>query len=379
MPHAKKLRDYVDRGGFIFAEACCSDSQPIRRRLPPADGRRLSRARIPTAAAHARPSDLADARPGAARFALRRPAVGRRIRLPHVRRLLRPKTCRATGSSPSPASGTTIPRRSSNTSPMRWPIGVNVLTYATNREPKGKEQSFVTPLAEDDVGDDGRPRRHRNRQAPPRRRLQRRARRAREPAPHRLARRAEAASPRRARADQHLATRTCSATTWCSCTAGTTSASPTPNASSFASTSSAAARCWPTRSARAKPFADRLPPRTRRRAARPTDSSAFPPDDPLFTTAYGGFDIRHVTLRDPQAADDGQPARRPLAASRAAARRHPDSTAAGPSSSRPTTSAAPGKPRSPRLPRLHPTRRRPHRPQRAAVFAESMSDGKKRV
>ncbi len=25
-------------------------------------------------------------------------------------------------------------------------IGVNVLTYATNREPKGKEQSFVTPL-----------------------------------------------------------------------------------------------------------------------------------------------------------------------------------------------------------------------------------------
>ena len=30
-------------------------------------------------------------------------------------------------------------------------IGVNVLTYATNREPKGKEQSFVTPLAEDDV------------------------------------------------------------------------------------------------------------------------------------------------------------------------------------------------------------------------------------
>src|SRR3954462_14568511 len=26
LPHVKKLRDYVDRGGFIFAEACCSDS-----------------------------------------------------------------------------------------------------------------------------------------------------------------------------------------------------------------------------------------------------------------------------------------------------------------------------------------------------------------
>jgi hypothetical protein len=30
-------------------------------------------------------------------------------------------------------------------------IGVNVLTYATNREPKGKEQSFITPLADDEV------------------------------------------------------------------------------------------------------------------------------------------------------------------------------------------------------------------------------------
>jgi hypothetical protein len=26
LPHARKLRDYVDRGGFIFAEACCTDS-----------------------------------------------------------------------------------------------------------------------------------------------------------------------------------------------------------------------------------------------------------------------------------------------------------------------------------------------------------------
>jgi hypothetical protein len=32
-------------------------------------------------------------------------------------------------------------------------VGVNVLTYATNREPKGKEQSFVTPLADEAAGD----------------------------------------------------------------------------------------------------------------------------------------------------------------------------------------------------------------------------------
>jgi hypothetical protein len=33
----------------------------------------------------------------------------------------------------------------------------------------------------------------------------------------------------------------------------------------------------------------------------------IPADDPLFTTAYGGYDIRQVALRDPQAADTGQP------------------------------------------------------------------------
>ena len=55
--------------------------------------------------------DLADARHGAARVAVRRPAVGRRIRLPHVRRLLPTRTCRATGSSPSPANGAAIRRR----------------------------------------------------------------------------------------------------------------------------------------------------------------------------------------------------------------------------------------------------------------------------
>ena len=68
-------------------------------------------------------------------------------------------------------------------------IGVNVLTYATNREPKGKEQSFDTPLADDELDAKTSPRRHRNRQAPPRRRLQRRARRAGESAAHRVARR----------------------------------------------------------------------------------------------------------------------------------------------------------------------------------------------
>jgi hypothetical protein len=34
----------------------------------------------------------------------------------------------------------------------------------------------------------------------------------------------------------------------------------------------------------------------------------IPPDDPIFTTAYGGFDIRRVALRDPAAANEAQPA-----------------------------------------------------------------------
>jgi hypothetical protein len=33
----------------------------------------------------------------------------------------------------------------------------------------------------------------------------------------------------------------------------------------------------------------------------------IPSDDPLFTTAYGGFDIRQVTLRDPESGDSSRP------------------------------------------------------------------------
>jgi hypothetical protein len=43
-------------------------------------------------------------------------------------------------------------------------------------------------------------------------------------------------------------------------------------------------------------------------AALPEHSlQRIPPDDPIFTGAYGGFDIRQVSLRDPQAEANGQP------------------------------------------------------------------------
>jgi hypothetical protein len=40
-------------------------------------------------------------------------------------------------------------------------------------------------------------------------------------------------------------------------------------------------------------------------ADRPLERIA--PDDPLFTDAFGGFDIRQVTLRDPMTASGDQP------------------------------------------------------------------------
>jgi hypothetical protein len=33
----------------------------------------------------------------------------------------------------------------------------------------------------------------------------------------------------------------------------------------------------------------------------------IPPDDPLFTSAFGGYDIRQVSLRDPETSDAAQP------------------------------------------------------------------------
>ena len=49
----------------------------------------------------------------------------------------------------------------------------------------------------------------------------------------------------------------------------------------------------------------------------------IPPDDPIFTTAYGGYDIRRVTLRDPESRRRDPAAGRAAAPDRAATRGHP--------------------------------------------------------
>ena len=66
----------------------------------------------------------------------------------------------------------------------------------------------------------------------------------------------------------------------------------------------------------------------------------IPPDDPLFTTAYGGFDIRQVSLRDPQAGRRQASPSPPASARSSRSSKASRSTAAGPSSSRRSTSAA---------------------------------------
>lgn len=150
MPHAKKLRDYVDRGGFLFAEACCGDSAPF------AEGfRQLVSAMFPEA-----------------EYQLQRITPGHPIwRMQDIVRPDSPYAGRLWGVEygcrtcvvfceqdlscywelAQPGLWRDYPAAATAHVADALAIGVNVLTYATNREPKGKEQSFVTPLADEDV------------------------------------------------------------------------------------------------------------------------------------------------------------------------------------------------------------------------------------
>ena len=99
----------------------------------------------------------------------------------------------------------------------------------------------------------------------------------------------------------------------------------------------------------------------------------IPDDDPLFTTAYGGYDIRKVTLREPATTDANQPVAARVQTSRAAARRHLDRRPLGRDLLTVRHQLRTRGTRSTRLPRVYSPRRRPHRPQRAALFAEPVT------
>ena len=175
MQHAKKLRDYVDRGGFIFAEACCSDASAVSttgfrqlmaavfpepeyqlQRLPP--GHPIWRMQDSCGPIRPTPADC-----GASNMAAARAWSTAK------------RTCRAIGSLPSPGDGAATPRPSRSTSPTPWPSASTCSPTPPTASRRARSKAFITPTGRRSKRSEFQPRRHRNRQAPPRRRLQRRA------------------------------------------------------------------------------------------------------------------------------------------------------------------------------------------------------------
>jgi hypothetical protein len=303
--HAKTLRDYVDRGGFIFAEACCSNSHKFD-----AGFRQLMSAVFPEP-----------------EYQLQRLAPGHPIW--RMQDMVRPdspyvgqlwgveygcRTCVV-------YCDTDLSCYWELAQPGQWKhhpaavvehiadalaVGVNVLTYATNREPKGKEQSFVTPDDGETAAVDSTGRgvieiaklRHGGgcNDAPGA--LVNLLRTA---SQGELKLRVRAAAELIALSDSNLFRyhmvfmhgrhdfRLTGA--------------EHKNLQEFlqrGGTVLVDSICA------AKPFATAF--RREIAAALPGHPlERIPPNDPLFTNAYGGFDVRRVMLRDPQAGEGGQP------------------------------------------------------------------------
>ena len=158
----KVLRDYIDRGGFLFAEACCDDSAGFDQRLPSVDAEDFS-ARVSASSLAARASNLA--RRGKSSAGSAAHADGHRLRLPHERRLLpAAEAGRSTarlvvllGAGHGPQSDTLSPSVAAQVASAEV-IGINVLAYATNRELKSKDENFThqTAKAADDDFDRGK-------------------------------------------------------------------------------------------------------------------------------------------------------------------------------------------------------------------------------
>lgn len=144
LPHARKLRDYVDRGGFIFAEACCRDSskfdgafQQLMKAVFPEPEYKLQP--VPPGHPVWRMQDMVRADS---------PYVGHLYGIEYGCR-----TCvvycdqdlSCYWELARPGQWSRYPANVVEHISDALAVGVNVLTYATNREPKGKEQSFDVP------------------------------------------------------------------------------------------------------------------------------------------------------------------------------------------------------------------------------------------
>ena len=145
---AAKLRDYVDRGGFIFAEASCTNSQAFD-----AGFRKLIEAMFPEP--EYRLQQLRPAHPLWRMEKLVRPDS------PYVGKLWAVeygcRTCIVYSQEDLSCYWELDVSAKTDTYPPEVrqhiedanTIGINVLTYATNREPKGKEHSFVMAFEDD--------------------------------------------------------------------------------------------------------------------------------------------------------------------------------------------------------------------------------------
>jgi hypothetical protein len=304
MDQAKKLRDYVDRGGFILAEACCGDSHRFDEGF-----RRLMAAVFPEPE-----YKLQQVTPGHPIWSMEElvrpdsPYFGKLWSVEYGCRtsvLYSTEDLSCYWELAQPGRPTTHPESVEARIGDALAVGINVLTYATNREPKGKEQGFELPLSDADVetmgsrgiieiaklyhggGCDDAPGALVN--------LVRTA------AQGELKLRVRAAPTMIGIGDDNLfhypllfmhGRREFRLTP----AERTRLAEYLERGGTLLSDAICAS----------KPFAASL----RRELAETLPSHGIqriPPDDPIFTTAYGGFDIREVTLRDPETADGVHP------------------------------------------------------------------------
>jgi hypothetical protein len=151
LDQAKKLRDYVDRGGFIFAEASCGDPRRFDEGF-----RQLMAAVFPEP--EYRLQQVTPGHPIWRMQELVRPDsayVGRLWSVEYGCRtsvIYSEEDLSCYWELAQPGRWTVHPPAVAQRIGDALAVGVNVLTYATNREPKGKEQSFTTPLADEGLG-----------------------------------------------------------------------------------------------------------------------------------------------------------------------------------------------------------------------------------
>ncbi|WP_425396657.1 DUF4159 domain-containing protein [Aeoliella sp.] len=145
---AKKLRDYIDRGGFLFAESCCRNSEQFNQgfrelvaKMFPEPEYRLQR--IPPSHPIWRMERLVRADS---------PYAGKLWSVEYGCRtcvVLCEEDLSCYWELDRPGRTGKYPEEVEQHIDDALTVGINVLTYATNREPEGKEQSFVDEFAAD--------------------------------------------------------------------------------------------------------------------------------------------------------------------------------------------------------------------------------------